>query len=170
MKLVVASVTVRDSFTPEFLIAYARMVIAFGRLEHIVKVAIKTLRVSMKLSPDFAHGIAEAERNRNFTGQCENMAKLHRDRFGECDGELELTRWIEIATKLAAVRGKLVHGLLTIDEDGKPLVRHTRLRGDRLHFTEGNVAIDGLAVLQEKGEGLTHGVDRKRREWESAQA
>jgi hypothetical protein len=168
MKLVIASVTVRDSFTPEFLDAYARMVIAFGRLEHIVKLTIKTFRVSMKLSPDFMHGIAEAERHKNFAAQCENMAKLHRQRFGECDDGFELRRWIEIATKLAIARGKVVHGLLTIDDDGKPLVRHTRLRGESLHFTEMNVSTDGLAALREKVEGLTHWLDGKRREWESA--
>lgn len=167
MELIVRSIIVRDNFSEEFLAAFARMVIAFGRLEHTIKITIKTLRVALKLSPDFMHGIAEAERKKLFTLMLDDIAYLHRQKFGECDEGRELEQWIHIAKKLAIARGKVVHGLLTIDDNAKPVVRHMRLRGKTLDFTEMSVSVAGLTALEKRIEALTRSLHQKQREWEA---
>ena len=156
---------IRDSFTQDFLGAYARTLIAFARLEFIVKLAIKDLTISMKLSPDFAAGIAAAESRRLFGSMCDYMLELHQKKYGASDEGKELGRWVERGKKLAEVRGKILHGFLTVDDDGRPVVRHTRLRGKNVYFTE--LSLSGVALERTHTEidKLWVGLDARRRMW-----
>jgi hypothetical protein len=157
----------RDDFDNEFLIAYARVVIAFGRLENLVKLAIKNLAVSMKISADFTGGIAEAERQNNFSAMCDYMVKLHGDKHGENNEGDELKRWVEEAKKFAEVRNKILHGSLTIEDDGTPIVLHTKLdrKNKAVEFTEATITKDALKHMHKKLEKLWKGLNVVRQGW-----
>ncbi len=157
----------RDDFDDEFLIAYARTVIVFGRLEYTVKLAIKNLAVSMKISADFTNGIAEAEKQYNFSAMCDYMVKLHMEKYGESDEGNELKKWVEQAKKFADVRNRILHGSLTIEDDGTPIVMHTKLdrKSKAVEFTEATITKEALQHMHMKTEGLWKGLNVVRQGW-----
>lgn len=157
----------RDDFDNEFLIAYARVVIAFGRLENFVKLAIKNLAVSMKISADFTGGIAEAEKQYNFSAMCDYMAKLHLDKYGESDEGKKLNEWVDQAKKYADVRNKILHGSLTIEDDGTPFVMHTKLdrKNKAVVFTDATFTTDALQHMHQKIDDLWRGLNVVRQGW-----
>ena len=158
---------IRDDFDNEFLIAYARVVVAFGRLEYTVKLAIKNLAVSLKISADFTNGISEAERQYQFSAMCDYVAKLHLEKYGEGEEGKELKKWVEQAKKFADVRNKILHGSLTIEDDGTPIVMHTKRdkKSKTVVFTYATLTTEALQHMQTKIENLWRGLHTVRAEW-----
>jgi hypothetical protein len=158
---------IRDNFDNDFLYTYARMVIAFGRLEGEVKRAIKNLAVSMNLSADFTSGMIEAEKQYVLSAMCDHMLKLHRQKFGHCDEGTQLAEWVRQAKDFAEVRNRIVHGTLTTENDGKPLVMHTRIdrKTRTIEFNELSLSTAGLQAMHEKVSGLWQGLNAIRQAW-----
>jgi hypothetical protein len=110
-------VTVSDDFPPGFYDALGRLVVAFGRVEYEIKLAVKSLS-----DKGFSKGFydAESESLRGFSTLCTKAkglaaAKLtepHRSTFSDL---------VDKALSLATERNDNLHALWTADGKGKPV-------------------------------------------------
>jgi hypothetical protein len=149
----------------DYLLAYARMVIWFGRLEGSIKLAIKNLAVSLKISTSFMEGLREAEMRRNFGTMCDYVLELHRRKYGDSQPGRELADFIEHLKKLADHRNHFVHGQWTIDQ-GKVIVLHSKwTKKVGLRSTRHVVPIETLTTLSEMIMNAWLTVQRVREEW-----
>jgi hypothetical protein len=158
---------IRDDFDDDFLIAYAWMIITFGRLEGEVKRAIKNLTISMGQKSNFAAGIAEAEGKHIVTAMCTHMLELHRSKYGECDEGKVIAEWVRRATLYINERNRIVHGTLTTEDDGTPMVLHTRLdrKSKAVTFNELTIRTETLKKMHENVAGLVQWLHAARQPW-----
>jgi hypothetical protein len=158
---------IRDDFDNDFLIAYAWMVITFGRLEGEVKRAIKNLAVSTNRKTNFAAGIAEAEAKHMVTAMCTHMLKLHGKKYGECEEGKLVGEWVRQATLYINERNRIVHGTLTTEDDGTPVVLHTRLdrKANAVTFNELTIRTEALKKLHDNVAELVQWLHVARQRW-----
>ena len=104
---------IRDDFPDTFYPALARLVVAFGRVEYIVKLTIKSL-----LDQGFTPGMTKAESLRAFRDQCK-QAKRYADEKLPSEQAETYGKLLDCALALAEQRNDHVHALWTT-EDGQP--------------------------------------------------
>lgn len=109
----------------EYLLAIAKIVVSFGRLEGAIKLAIKNLAISLKISTNFMEGLREAEMKRQFASMADHMLDLHRRKYGTNDEGKQLAEFVEYLKGLAEHRNHFVHGQWTINR-GKVVVLHSK--------------------------------------------
>lgn len=106
---------IKDDFPREFYDEFARLVVASGRIEYLIKLCVKDL-----LGKGFTRGMVEAESRRQFSELCKEAkeqanAKLCPEQasaFSELIGQAEA---------LAEFRNDTVHAAWTTDSNGQPL-------------------------------------------------
>jgi hypothetical protein len=149
----------------DYLLAIANMVVSFGRLEGAVKLAIKNLAVSLKISANFMEGLREAEMRRQFGCMCDHMLKLYRQKYGECKEGTELAEFVEYLKGLAEHRNHFVHGQWTINR-GKVIVLHSKwTKKAGLRSTGDMVPIEALHNLNDMVVKSWLALQTARKEW-----
>ncbi len=149
----------------EYLLAYARMVIWFGRLEGAVKLAIKNLAVSLDINKSFMDGLEEAEKKQRYYSMCDYIFVLHRRKYGECPETDGLVSLIKHLKKLADHRNHFVHSQWTVD-DGKVIVLHSKwTKKAGLRSTRHVVPVESLYALRENIENAWREVHAARYGW-----
>ena len=160
MQDVTQEVPVKDNFPDDFYEEYARLVIAFGRLEYIIKLCFKSLH-----GQGFKKGMEQAESKRQFTELCEEVIKKARE---ELDQSGRLCDLIERAKKLADYRNDTIHAMWTTDSNGQPYrVRPKLERLDKkrslLNWRNQTVPVSKLRSKREKIENLWQALDVERK-------
>ena len=106
------SLPVKDDFPPGFYEEFARLVVAFGRLEYLIKLCIKDLS-----NKGFTEGMVEAESIRQFRDLCEKAEALAKGKLNQSQVATLLNQAIE----LAEFRHDTVHASWTTNPQGAPL-------------------------------------------------
>lgn len=102
----------KDDFPPGFYEEFARLVVAFGRLEYLIKLCIKDLS-----NKGFTEGMVEAESIRQFRDLCEKAEALAKGKLNQSQVATLLNQAIE----LAEFRHDTVHASWTTNPQGAPL-------------------------------------------------
>lgn len=103
---------VRDNFPPGFYEEFARLVVAFGRLEYLIKLCVKDL-----VDNGFTKGMVEAESHRQFSELCEKAKELANGKLNQ----IQFSSLLDQAIALAEFRNDTVHASWTTDPKGAPL-------------------------------------------------
>lgn len=156
----VVKVKVCDDFPAEFYSALCRLVVAFGRIEYIVKLTVKSLS-----EPGFIKGMTVAESQGQFRLLCKKgeefaKMKLSPERY-QVYCEL-----LQRAKKLAVERNDNVHCLWTT-EQGEP-VRYRPFYNNQtkaLEWRSKAVPAAELERLAAEMEGLAKAIDSERKSW-----
>src|SRR5438445_73395 len=98
-------VEVKDDFPAGFYESLGRLVVAFGRVEYEIKLAVKTLS-----GKGFSAGIAEAESCRQFRNLCEKAKTLAAKKLTE-PYLATFTALIDKALKVVPHRNDNLHAL-----------------------------------------------------------
>jgi hypothetical protein len=111
----VQQILVKDDFEPSFYDEIGRLVVAFGRLEYLVKLCVKTLS-----KQGFTKGMVHAESKRQFTTLCEEAKTLADSKLSGTDAK-RFSAIIDRILQLADERNDVVHALWTAASSGVPL-------------------------------------------------
>lgn len=106
---------IKDDFPPRFYDEFARLVVAFGRIEYLIKLCVKDL-----LAEGFTQGMAGAESQRQFSELCKKAKQGAGDKLSQTQASA-FFELIERAEALAEFRNDSVHALWTTDPNGQPL-------------------------------------------------
>ena len=153
---------VRDDFPPRFYEELARLVVAFGRLEYLIKLCVKDLRAE-----GFTKGMAEAESRHQFSCLC----KVSKQQAGQKLTQTQANAFsglIDQAEALADFRHDIIHALWTTDSDGRPL----RIRPKWNNSTRSvdwsrshGVLVSELQSKREQLEHLYQALEAERKTW-----
>lgn len=106
---------VKDNFLPGFYEEFARLVVAFGRLEYLIKLCVKDL-----FDKGFTEGMVEAESKRQFSDLCKKAKMLANDKLSQIQ-VANFSKLLDQAIALAEFRNDTVHALWTADQKGTSL-------------------------------------------------
>lgn len=109
------TLSLNDDFPPGFYEEFARLVVAFGRLEYLIKLCVKDL-----LAEGFTKGMAEAESLLNFSKLCDNAKRQAAQKLSQTQ-EKAFSELIDRAKAVAEFRHNTVHALWTGGPNGLPL-------------------------------------------------
>lgn len=108
---------VKDDFPPGFYEEFARLVIAFGRLDYLIKLCVKDMDAG-----GFTRGMAEAESQIQFCKLCEKAKELAGQSQKHSQTQADaFSGLIDQAEDLAEFRNDTVHASWTTDPNGQPL-------------------------------------------------
>ena len=153
----------RDNFPMEFYEELARLTVAFGRVEYMIKLCIKSLR-----GKGFTAGMAHAESKRQFKTLCDEAKN-------QANAELSAAQarafcdLINRAKDLGDYRNDSIHALWTTDESsGEPL--RVRPKWDKKSKSvdwslSGPVAVTDLQDKRKEMEKLFSDLVTERRAW-----
>lgn len=105
---------VSDDFPPLFYDEFGRLVVAFGRLEYLIKLCVKDL-----LAEGFTKGMVKVESQRQFSNICD-CAKLRAGEKLTQAQAIAFSRLIDQAKAISEFRNDTVHAFWTTDS-GQPL-------------------------------------------------
>lgn len=108
-------VPVKDDFPSEFYEEFAYLIIAFGRLEYLIKLCFKDL-----FDKGFTKGMVEAEGRRQFSELCKNAKALANVKLSQSQ-VATFSKLLDQAMALAEFRNDTVHALWTAGPKGKLL-------------------------------------------------
>src|SRR6185503_17907197 len=117
-------IEIRDDF-PSFHEDLARLVIAFGRLERTVLLAIKNLCVTLGISKNYEEGLLEAVKNNDFNVKCGYLCRLFARAYGDAEADWCIATRIERIKELGRRRNKYIHGAWTA-ADGRVVLMGSR--------------------------------------------
>jgi len=164
-------VNVCDDFPPNFLEALGRYAVEFGRVEYLVKVAVKSLfkrTTKTKLSGGikaFEAGVAQAEKEGQFGRVCKKAKTLAAQGLSEAHA-LTFIALIERATTLAEERNDNLHALWTGIEQKSFRYRPFWNRETKeLEWRNDNVAPADLDRLTEALRALGDRLREARAQW-----
>ena len=101
------TIEIRDDFPDTFFPALARLVVAFGRVEYLIKLTIKSL-----LGQGFTPGMTEAERERAFSDLCIRAKECADEKLPSEQAET-YGKLLDCARALAEQRNEHVHAYWT---------------------------------------------------------
>jgi len=155
---------VRDDFPPQFYDEFARLVVAFGRIEYLIKLCVKDL-----LADGFTNGMAEAESRRQFSVLCKEAKKRADEKLCRSQASA-FSALIDRAEALADFRNDTVHASWTTDLCGQPLRIRPKLEKAK-PLDLGGSRVVRLCEIQSKREQIEHvyrALDAERRSWSSS--
>ncbi|MFL9932707.1 hypothetical protein P0D88_26520 [Paraburkholderia sp. RL18-103-BIB-C] len=161
------TISLKDDFPPGFYDELARVVVAFGRLEYLIKLCVKAL-----IDEGFTKGMAEAESNSQFSKLCEVAKKRADDKLNPTEAK-KFFGLIQQAKDLAEFRNSAVHASWTSDENGLPLrisPSWAKVKG-AVNWTRSRVVgVRELQDAREKIECLRRALDAERKAWSISKA
>jgi hypothetical protein len=98
-------------------LAFARLILEFGRLEYLIKLCIKDMH-----GRGFTEGMIEAESQRQFKSLCEYAKRLAHEKLTSAEA-VAFVEILEAAIELAEYRNDTVHAYWTIEDDAPLRVR-----------------------------------------------
>ena len=108
---------VKDDFPSGFYEEFARLVVAFGRLDYLIKLCVKDLGAG-----GFTRGMVEAESQSQFCDLCKKAKERARQNQKLSQTQVNaFSGLIDQAEDLAEFRNDTVHALWTTDPNGQPL-------------------------------------------------
>lgn len=156
-------VDVRDDFPDRFHEEFARLVIAFGRIEYVIKLCIKSLG-----GKGFTKGMADAESKSQFSKLCKEAKKEAKARLTAAQAKSVCTL-IDDAKILGNYRNDTIHAFWTAHvETGQPL--RYRPKWDKasksVDWSRSHpVTVRELGEKRQKMERLFQRLDTERRAW-----
>lgn len=157
MKIVIKEVN--DNFPHGFHEALGRFAVAFGRVEYVIKLAVKSLS-----GKEFNEGIKEAASYGQFRNLCKKAKELADEKLAMPEAST-FSILIDKALNLATDRNANLHALWTADEKGTPF-RYGYLsdaKGKRLDWHSRPVTIAELNNLTDALSKLYRDIDAARR-------
>lgn len=154
-------VTVRDKFPREFYDELAQLVVAFGRVEYVIKLCVKSLS-----GEGFTKGMAHAESRGQFRRLCNRAKELATQKLPPSQAA-SFNILIDKALKLAQERNDNTHALWTTDQYQKP-VRYRPFWNTKtkdLEWRSGQVTAQELQGIQKKMHRLFRTLDKERKSW-----
>ncbi|MFM0494242.1 hypothetical protein [Paraburkholderia caledonica] len=167
-------VELKDDFSSEFLVEFARLIIAFGRLEFLLKVIAKDLH-----GKGFTLGMAQAELDgQNFAPFCKSTLKqLARERLTErlpAAGIEMFCSLLDEAVGLGEFRNDCVHACWYVHRTGLPArIRPKKNSKESADWSRGRVVQTAeIRAAREQIDRLYSKLDTLRLSWppESASA
>lgn len=156
----VRKVPVHDDFSADHLAALGHFILAFGRVEYMVKLTVKSLS-----GQGFTKGMASAESKGQFGKLCVYGKKLAITKLSseQCDAYRAL---LKEAEALAIERNDNVHCLWTTEHDAPIRYRpfYNRTKKD-LEWRSRRVSADALDQLRANLDKLFHDLDKERKSW-----
>lgn len=158
---------VKDDFPPRFYDEFARLVIAFGRIEYLIKLCVKDL-----LAEGFTKGMTEAENQRPFCDLCTEAKKQAGKKLSDMQASA-FSGLIERAEALAEFRNDAVHALWTTDPNGQPL--RIRPKWDKatksVAWSRSTVVLlNEIQSSREQIERLYQALEAERETWSTSEA
>ena len=156
---------VRDDFPDDFYEEFARLAVAFGRIEYMIKLSIKSLG-----GKGFTAGMAHAESKRQFSVLCEEAKKEANARLYPSQAT-SFYAIIDQAKDLGDYRNDTIHALWTTDDKtGQPL--RIRPKWDKASKSVdwsrgGPVTVGELRATREEMERVFQALDTERQAWPS---
>lgn len=153
---------VKDDFPPLFYVEFTLVVVAFGRLEYLIKRCVKDL-----FAEGFTKGMAEAESQYQFDKICKKAKCRAAKKLSQTQAQY-FSELIDRAAVLAAFRNDNVHAAWTTD-NGMPLrIRPKWDRDTRSVDWSGNraVPVSELQMLRKKIEALYQEIEAQRQTWQ----
>jgi hypothetical protein len=158
----VQQIPIKDGFEPSFYDEIGRLVVAFGRLEYLVKLCVKSL-----LGQGFKKGMVYAESKRQFRELCKEAKKLANSELSDIDAK-HFSDIIDHVLQLAEERNDTVHALWTATSNEAPL----RIRPEwdkqtnNVKWDKGQVVpLLKLRDYRQKMEKIYRELDQMRRAW-----
>ncbi len=154
-------VTVRDNFPPEFYDELAQLVVAFGRVEYVIKLCVKSIS-----GQGFTKGMAHAESRGQFRRLCNRAKELATQKLPPSQAT-RFNALIDKALKLAQERNDNTHALWTTDQYQNP-VRYRPFWNRKtkdLEWRSGQVTAHELRAIHEEMHRLFHALDTERKSW-----
>jgi hypothetical protein len=155
-----AVIPIRDNFRKGFYAALGKVVVAQGRVEYELKLALKSL-----LSKGFTIGMAEAESDSRFWKLCEKVKALATKKLPE-PHQGAFIRQVGRAERLAKERNDHIHALWTSRPRGTALRIRPRLDTRTktvLWDRSGLVRISDLNKLAARAHNLQRAINKTRR-------
>lgn len=157
------TIQVKDNFPSGFYEEFARLAVAFGRIEYMIKLCIKSLG-----GKGFTAGMAHAESKRQFSVLCAEA----KNGAGGHLSSAEATSFcvlIDQVKDLADYRNDTIHALWTTDDkSGQPLcIRPKWDKASRSVDWSGGgiVTVRELRAMRQEMERLFQHLDAERKAW-----
>jgi hypothetical protein len=161
---------IKNDFPHDFYDEFARFVIAFGRLEYLIKLCIKDL-----LGQGFVQGMAMAEGTVQFRNLCKKaIEKLNesRERLGLGQDQVDaFSKLIEDAVDVADYRNDTIHAAWTTDSNGQPMrIRPKKGTDGKNPSVERSrvVLVTEIREQRNRSERLYEDLDKARGTWPKA--
>ncbi len=152
------TINLDDNFPPGFYEEIGRLVIAFGRIEYILKLSIKTL-----IGEGFTKGMSEAESTRLFCKLCDRAIELAEKKLAETKRD-DFIRIVTEIKNLAESRNDTIHAFW----NGEPFLR-IRLKWNKgkkdIEWLESNIPLEELIIKREELEKLVYQLNSQRSSW-----
>jgi hypothetical protein len=160
------NLAIKNDFPHDFYDEFARFVIAFGRLEYLIKLCVKDL-----LGKGFAQGMATAE-GPAFRGLCEKAIEALKDSHERLNQDQvdASTKLINDALEVADYRNDTIHAAWTTDSNGQPMRIRPKKGGKNSPNWERScvVLVTEIREQRNRSERLYEDLDKARRTWPKA--
>ena len=154
---------IKNNFPDDFYDALGRLVVAFGRVEYVIKLTVKSLSAE-----GFTRGMAHAESQRTFRLLCKRAKELGNDRLPS-DKAAQFTALIDQAITLAPQRNDNTHSCWTTDNQATPLrlrsFWNTRTDPKQLEWRSRTVMPDELRQIAAAMDALYRALQQERKTW-----
>lgn len=154
-----------DDFPPGFYEEVGRLVVAFGRLEYLVKLCFNDLH-----GKGFTIGMAQAEYEAQalsrFCGETGMLAKLAKSKLSTTQTDL-FCALLKTLVTLGTFRNDTVHAWWYVDAKGLPFrIRPKKNSHESADWTRGRVVqIDEIQSTREEIDHLYLDLERQRKSW-----
>ena len=159
---------VKDNFPDDFYEALGRVIVAFGRLEYVIKLTVKSL-----MAEGFTLGMAHAESRAAFHRLCNRAKELGNKRL-PTDKATRFTALIDRAISLAPKRNDNSHACWTTDNDATPLrlrpFWNTRTDPSQLEWRTRTVTPEELCQIAADMNAVYRDLQQERKTWPTIRA
>lgn len=154
---------IKNNFPIGFYEEFASFIIAFGRLDYLIKLCLKDL-----IANGFTKGMVDAESTKQFSALCDKVKKLacKNQELSQIKIDI-LFKLIDQAKKIADFRNNIVHGLWTTDSNGQPFLIRPKWNNNlkSVDWYSGVVLLIDIENNRKKIEDLYQELDTVRRKW-----